>query len=167
MANCGECHIMLYHREQFQGHQKPAALPLGRGLFLCSSASGNVNICVFKTTYHWEGSRGGDACWDWVDTRILDCLGWELLVSCSPFWHVCKFCKVRLPIILILAKDIFLQIIYLLFRLGHRPLSAHHARPAWLGRVWQGGLGEHTDQNLLLHTPQLNIFGIHGCYLSW
>lgn len=62
VANCGECHIMLYYSEQFQGHQKHAALPLGRGLFLCSSASGNVNICVFKTTYHWEGSRGGDAC---------------------------------------------------------------------------------------------------------
>ena len=61
MANCSEYHIMLYYTEQIQGHQKHAALPLGRGLFLCSSASGNVNICVFKTTYHWEGSRGGDA----------------------------------------------------------------------------------------------------------
>lgn len=62
MSGCGEYHIVLYCGGQFQGYQGPAALSLGRGLFLCSLASGNLNICVFKTTYHWEGSRGGDAC---------------------------------------------------------------------------------------------------------
>lgn len=72
---------------------------------------------------------------EWIWESL--CMIWELLGFLSPFfWHAFRIFKVRLIMILILAKDIFFhRIIYLPFRLGQTDLSVQHAWPAWLWPV--------------------------------